>query len=57
MKMGFKLEYLSDGTVKGLLNLKEESMNVPCPTPASPQVALQEKNKKAARSEAEVTTV
>jgi acetyltransferase len=58
MKMGFKLEYLSDGTVKGLLNLKEESPQAQCQTPASPkEVALQEKNKKAARSEAEVTTL
>jgi hypothetical protein len=28
--MGFTLEYLSDGTVKGVLDLKNEDLNVPC---------------------------
>jgi len=31
-KMGFKLEYLSDGTIKGTLNLKEELLEA-CPIP------------------------
>ena len=30
-KMGFKLEYLGDGTVKGILDLKEELLEVQCP--------------------------
>ena len=30
-KMGFKLEYLDDGTVKGILDLKEELLEVQCP--------------------------
>ena len=29
-KMGFKLEYLSDGTVKGILDLKEEIFEARC---------------------------
>jgi acetyltransferase len=32
-KMGFKQEYLSDGTVKGTLSLKEELMSMECPQP------------------------
>jgi acetyltransferase len=30
-KMGFKLEYLDDGTVKGILDLKEELLEGRCP--------------------------
>jgi acetyltransferase len=30
-KMGFKLEYLDDGTVKGILDLKEELLEARCP--------------------------
>jgi RimJ/RimL family protein N-acetyltransferase len=29
-KMGFKLEYLDDGTVKGILDLKEELLEAQC---------------------------
>jgi len=29
-KMGFKLEYLSDGTVRGILDLKEEVLEARC---------------------------
>ncbi len=36
-KMGFKLEYLNDGTVKGILDLKEESLDAKCAEPAHPQ--------------------
>jgi acetyltransferase len=32
-KMGFKIKYLEDGTVKGTLNLKEEELAVPCAEP------------------------
>ncbi len=31
-KMGFRLEYLSDGNAKGVLDLKNEDMNVQCQT-------------------------
>jgi acetyltransferase len=34
-KMGFKLEYLNDGTVKGTLNLKEETSSEKYPDPKS----------------------
>jgi acetyltransferase len=34
-KMGFKLEYLKDGTVKGVLGLKEEMPSEKCPEPKS----------------------
>jgi hypothetical protein len=34
-KMGFKLEYLKDGTVKGVLVLKEEMHSDKCPEPKS----------------------
>jgi acetyltransferase len=30
-KMGFKVEYLNDGTVKGILDLKEETLEARCP--------------------------
>ena len=30
-KMGFKLEYSDDGTVKGVLDLKEEGLYANCP--------------------------
>jgi acetyltransferase len=32
-KMGFKLGYLDDGTVKGVLDLKEELLSTKCPQP------------------------
>jgi acetyltransferase len=69
-KMGFKLEYLSDGTVKGNLDLKEEMPSEKCPAPESPEQPpeadkkkmLQEKEKaekdtleKDAQPEAKVT--
>jgi hypothetical protein len=59
-KMGFKLEYLKDGTVKGMLDLKEETFK--CPEPKSPQIThesekqetlISEKTKKTAQPEAE----
>ena len=65
-KMGFKLEYLSDGTVKGVLDLKEEMRSAKCPEPASskqpPEVDKEktldkEKLKKDAHPEAEVTSL
>jgi acetyltransferase len=64
-KMGFKLESLDDGTVKGTLDLKEEIPNAKCPESKSTQVAPEaekkekapEKVKKPAQSEAEVTSL
>jgi hypothetical protein len=36
-KMGFKIEYLSDGTAKGTLDLKEEVLEDRCPKLESQQ--------------------
>jgi acetyltransferase len=36
-KLGFKLEYMSDGTVKGILDLKEEVLGDSCPKIESQQ--------------------
>lgn len=42
-KMGFNLEYLSDGTVKGVLDLKNEDADVRCIRPQiSKKVAVEE---------------
>jgi acetyltransferase len=58
-KMGFKLEYLSDDTVKGVLDLKEEVLSERCPEPPAEaekkETIAPEKQEKGARSEAEVT--
>jgi hypothetical protein len=35
--MGFKIEYLSDGTVKASLNLKGEDIDSRCPTAKLPE--------------------
>jgi hypothetical protein len=42
-KMGFRLEYLSDGNAKGVLDLKNEDMNVQCQTTPliSEKIAIQ----------------
>jgi acetyltransferase len=51
-KMGFQIEYLSDGTVKGALNLKEETTLVECPQPKNNPLALEtEKKVKSAKEE------
>lgn len=46
-KMGFDIEYLSDCTVKGVLNLKDEDLDSQCPPakkmPESSQVKEQQK--------------
>jgi acetyltransferase len=42
-KMGFKLEYLDDGTVKGVLNLKEEVFSAKCPEPGTESPAEEQK--------------
>jgi RimJ/RimL family protein N-acetyltransferase len=64
-KMGFKLEYLKDGTVKGVLDLKEEMLSDKCPEPKSPQLThepekqeklVSEKTKKTAQPEAETAS-
>jgi acetyltransferase len=52
-KMGFKLEYMSDGTVKGVLNLKQEILEDNCPKTESqpkknPSNENEETEKKAA---------
>jgi acetyltransferase len=42
-KMGFKIDYLSDGTVKATLNLKEEDLDLRCPhTKASSLISTKE---------------
>jgi acetyltransferase len=45
-KMGFKLEYLTDGTVKGTLDLKEEMLSKKCPEPknSGPKPSTEQKN-------------
>jgi acetyltransferase len=50
-KMGFKLEYLSDGTVKGTLDLKEEMPSEKCPEPKSPEQPPEADKKKKLSSE------
>ena len=45
-KMGFKIEYLTDGTVKATLNLKDEDIDFRCAQlklPEPPQTTKQEK--------------
>jgi acetyltransferase len=63
-KMGFKLEYLNDGTVKGVLGLKEEMLSDKCPEPKSSEPLTEaekketltpEKTEKDAQAESEVT--
>jgi hypothetical protein len=44
-KMGFKLEYLSDGTVKGVLDLKEEMLRTKCPEPEKAKPPSETKKK------------
>jgi acetyltransferase len=41
-KMGFNIEYLSDGTVKGELNLKEEDIDVRCSQLKLPETPQQQ---------------
>jgi acetyltransferase len=45
-KMGFKLERLSDGTMKGVLDLKEEIRNAKCPEPESSEPSPETDKKK-----------
>jgi acetyltransferase len=44
-KMGFDLEYLNDGTVKGVLNLKEEILADRCPELKSLSLTIPEEEK------------
>ena len=53
-KMGFKLEYLSDGTVKGILNLKEEVLSDKCPESRTKTASEAEKEEKDSEPETEV---
>jgi acetyltransferase len=63
-KMGFKLEYLNDGTVKGILDLKEEVLEDRCrklenlqePPEAEKQKTPVSKEKKEAEQETEATS-
>jgi hypothetical protein len=45
-KMGFKIEYLSDGTVKGELNLKDEDIDLRCLTKNEPEPVQEKKQSK-----------
>jgi acetyltransferase len=63
-KMGFKLEHLSDGTVKGVLDLKEEMLSARCPEPSAEAKKKEasaseklEKDAADAQPEAEVTSL
>jgi acetyltransferase len=64
-KMGFKLEYLNDGTVRGNLDLKEEIPKTECPELKKlqeiPETEMQEapvseKSKETAKPKAEIAT-
>jgi len=56
-KMGFQIEHLSDGTVKGVLNLKEESTRIECAQPKNlPMIIEPEKNEKIPREKIEEGT-
>jgi len=50
-KMGFKLDYLSDGTIKGTLDLKEETPSEKCPEPEKPEPPPEAKKKETLTSE------
>ena len=58
--MGFKIDYLSDGTVKATLNLKEEDLDLRCQHPkASSLVSTKEEQiviAKEAEKHSEVTS-
>ena len=54
-KMGFKLEYQSDGTVKGTLDLKEETPSEKCPEPKNPEPPSEADKKKKLTPEKEKT--
>jgi hypothetical protein len=54
-KMGFKLEYLSDGTVKGTLDLKDEMPSEKCPEPKRPEPTVEADKKDKVTSEKEKT--
>jgi acetyltransferase len=54
-KMGFKLDYLSDGTIKGTLDLKEEMPTEKCPEPEKPEPPPEAKKKEKPTSEKEKT--
>ncbi len=65
-KMGFNIEYLSDGTVKATLNLRNEDIDTRCPMPKLPEPpqeqtkqqktapASTEENKKEAKQKPEI---
>ncbi len=45
-KMGFNIEYLSDGTVKGTLDLKQEDIDFRCAQPNLPEPPVEKKQEK-----------
>ena len=45
-KMGFKLNYLKDGTIKGTLDLKEEMAKEQCSQPEKPEPPPEANKKK-----------
>ncbi|MCW4046834.1 MAG: GNAT family N-acetyltransferase [Candidatus Bathyarchaeota archaeon] len=58
-KMGFQLEYLEDGTVKGVLDLREEIIPAECPKSPTPEIKKEEtpapeKSEETAKPEAEI---
>jgi acetyltransferase len=50
-KMGFKIDYLNDGTVKATLNLKDEDLDLRCTLPEPPQKKQEKQQKEASVSE------
>ncbi len=56
-KMGFDLEYLSDSTVKGTLDLREEILQDKCPyLPEPPKTEVKTEEKPASKTEAKAKT-
>jgi acetyltransferase len=55
-KMGFKLEYMNDGTVKGILNLKEEILQDNCPKTEGQPKTIPSNEYEETEKEAKVTS-
>jgi RimJ/RimL family protein N-acetyltransferase len=53
-KMGFQIEYLNDGTVKGSLNLKEEDIDFRCTQKTLPEPPKEVKVEQPERIESKV---
>jgi hypothetical protein len=52
-KMGFKIDYLTDGTVKATLNLKEEDIDLRCELPKVSSLVTTKEQPKVEATEAE----